>query len=214
MDYNRAERRSIPQDEHSSRFDEFDSDEEVRLGIFKRYQEKNYPAAPNSPNIPRGVARSETGNYSKTPNMQFTASSADSVDGYDSFENTNNKKKRKIPISGSIGNHHSSLSVDMAQMDIRSDHDTICDEGESGVGQYQGSSNSAILPGSSGTGISGAGRGRFGRNGVRHPGGRSPLGISTNGSNSLHTVRGTPQRRDYTSGGGVSNSGTMMSRCF
>ncbi|KAL8974034.1 MAG: hypothetical protein Q9197_001730 [Variospora fuerteventurae] len=47
-------------------------------------------------------------------------SSQDSVDGYDSFENTNNKKKRKIPTSGSLGGHHTSLSAEMASMDTTS----------------------------------------------------------------------------------------------
>jgi hypothetical protein len=38
---------------------------------------------------------------------------ASSADGYDSFENTNNKKKRKIPNMGSNGSHHASLSADL-----------------------------------------------------------------------------------------------------
>lgn len=207
MDHNLAGYRSATQDEHSSRGNELESDDEDRFSIFKRYQEQRHNAGSTSPNISRGLDRSETTNYQKPPNLQFTASSADTVDGYDSFENTNNKKKRKIPISGSIGNHHSSLSIDMAQMDIRSDHDTIRAEGDGGVGQYYGSGSSAVIPGSSGTGISGAGRGRFGRTGVRIPGGRSPLGISTNGSNALHSVRSAPQRKDFVSSGGLANSG-------
>ena len=211
MEYSLAGSRSAHRDEQTLRSNEPESDEEDRLGIFKRNQEQPHNASSSFPNISRGLGRSETANYQKSPNLQFTASSADTVDGYDSFENTNNKKKRKIPISGSIGNHHSSLSIDMAQMDIRGDHDTIRAEGDGGVGQYYGSGSSAVLPGSSGTGISGAGRGRFGRTGVRIPGGRSPLGISTNGSNALHSVRGTPQRRDYVSSGGLVNSGITTS---
>ncbi|GAD97666.1 hypothetical protein NFIA_078450 [Paecilomyces variotii No. 5] len=41
-------------------------------------------------------------------------------DGYDAFENTNNKKKRKIPTSGNLGSHHSTLSADLANMGISS----------------------------------------------------------------------------------------------
>lgn len=42
-----------------------------------------------------------------------------SADGYDSFENTSNKKKRKIPLSsGGPSPHASSLSADLAHMGI------------------------------------------------------------------------------------------------
>ncbi|KAL4952239.1 hypothetical protein BDW69DRAFT_185601 [Aspergillus filifer] len=39
-------------------------------------------------------------------------------DGYDAFENTNNKKKRKIPTPGHLGSHHSSLSPEFATMGL------------------------------------------------------------------------------------------------
>ena len=113
------------------------------------------------------------------------ASSGDSVDGYDSFENTNNKKKRKIPISGSLSNHHSSLSTDMAHMDISSTRDVDVShmDPDVGVGQYYGSGSSAAAASSHGPGISSSGRSRFGRSGVRRHSARSPLGVSFNGPN-------------------------------
>lgn len=43
-------------------------------------------------------SRSQNNNQPPPPN-----SSNSSADGYESFENTNNKKKRKIPISGGLG---------------------------------------------------------------------------------------------------------------
>jgi hypothetical protein len=39
-------------------------------------------------------------------------------DGYDAFENTNNKKKRKIPTPGNMGGHHSALSPEFASMGL------------------------------------------------------------------------------------------------
>ncbi|KAI4154120.1 MAG: hypothetical protein LQ341_000411 [Variospora aurantia] len=130
-------------------------------------------------------------------------SSQDSVDGYDSFENTNNKKKRKIPTSGSLGGHHSSLSAEMASMGISTNRECEVSQAEmdGGIGHYYGSGSSAVPAASSGTGISGAGRGRYGRNVARVPSGRSPLGASTNGSNALQAGRQMLHKQDYTSAG-------------
>jgi hypothetical protein len=107
---------------------------------------------------------------SKPPPPGSTASSAD---GYESFENTSNKKKRKIPLSGTSSMHQSQLSAEMASMGISSGQaDGAADE----VAQQQYSpSGNGTSPGS-GTGISGAGRGRYGRQDGRH---RRPLGSST-----------------------------------
>jgi len=73
------------------------------------------------------------------------------VDGYESFENTSNKKKRKIPISSSSGSDNSSLAADMRRMDIS--HDCTA------VPQHQSPS---------GIGISGAGRGRSIKHAQKH----------------------------------------------
>lgn len=137
--------------------------------------------------------------YIKPPITQSIASSNDSVDGYDSFENTNNKKKRKIPTSGSLGNHHSSLSTEMASMGLPSarELDVVQVEADSGVGHYYGSGSSAVPAVSSGNGLSGAGRGRYGRTITGHHSGRSPLGVSVNGSNTLQANRSLYHRNGY-----------------
>ena len=154
--------------------------------------------------------RNDASKFVKPPIPQSTASSNDSVDGYDSFENTNNKKKRKIPTSGSLGSHQSSLSADMASMGISStrDIDAAQAEADSGVGHYYGTGSSAVPATSSGNGISGAGRGRYGRAGTRHHSGRSPLGVSVNGSNALQGG-GPNYRRNYTLSGNVGVKGKI-----
>ena len=138
-----------------------------------------------------------------------TASSNESADGYDSFENTNNKKKRKIPTSGSLGSHQSSLSSDMAHMALSSTHDIDIGsvETDSGVAHYYGSGSSAIPAATSGNGICGAGRGRHGRASTRHHSARSPLGVSVNGSNSLQGNRSSYYRKDYVTNGGPETEG-------
>ena len=180
------------------------SEEENSVGIARRYQEQRQKPGSAS-NISRNgyaLSKSDAVKYIKPPIPQSAASSGDSVDGYDSFENTNNKKKRKIPTSGSLGNHQSSLSADMAQMGITStrDMDVGQSESDSGVGHYYGSGNSAAPAASAGTGISGAGRGRYGRGGTRYHNGRSPLGVSVNGSNTSQAARYLHHRRDYVPG--------------
>lgn len=92
-----------------------------------------------------------------------------SADGYESFENTSNKKKRKIPLSSASSMHQSSLSAEMASMGI-SNMEGAADEYSNAPRAGPGSSPS-------GTGISGAGRGRYGRQSVRDS--RRPLGNGT-----------------------------------
>ena len=86
----------------------------------------------------------------------------------------------------------------MAQMGISSsrDLDGAQSEVDGGVGHYYGTGSSAVPAVSSGNGISGAGRGRYGRGGTRHHSGRSPLGVSVNGSNALQRD-GPIYRRNY-----------------
>ncbi|KAL4980508.1 hypothetical protein BDW66DRAFT_125377 [Aspergillus desertorum] len=105
----------------------------------------------------------------QTPGMrkeQPTKSSPTSPDGYDAFENTNNKKKRKIPTPGNISSHHSSLSPEFATM-------ALANPGQSGSGlPGEGGHVSTFYgtgsPASSvGSGMSGSGRGRLGRQGRR-----------------------------------------------
>ena len=173
---------------------EVDSEDEDGLGIIRRYEGQRQALETPTRPFANGATRAEA------TIAQSTASSNDSVDGYDSFENTNNKKKRKIPTSGSLGSHHSSLSTEMASMGISLAHEADLVQGNSddGVGQYYGTGSSAIPVTMSGTGISGAGRGRYGRSGARTATARSPLGVSTNGSNAWQAGRAGTQRRDYT----------------
>lgn len=80
-------------------------------------------------------------------------------DGYDAFENTNNKKKRKIPTPGHLGGH-SALSPELASMGLASSTPPPVNDGN--VGTYYGTGNPAFPVGN---GISGAGRGRLARAG-------------------------------------------------
>lgn len=137
------------------------------------------------------------------------ASTASSVDGYESFENTNNKKKRKIPNMGGSGGHHTSLSPEMSSVGLSTPVREGNEDGEGTVGQYYGSGASAAQSLGSGTGISGAGRGRYGRSAVRSSGERRPLSTSTNAMNAYASGYPVRSRRDFS---GSSGNGKGMSK--
>lgn len=118
---------------------------------------------------------------SKHPNPQPPASTASSADGYDSFENTNNKKKRKIPTPGDSNLNGVHLSSDVAHI---SGPDDLAEDIGNGTGPYHGS-------GSVGQGISGPGRGRYGR--IRN--GRSPLRTLSDASSNWGNGRTAKQRQ-------------------
>ncbi|KAI1172273.1 hypothetical protein F4777DRAFT_590672 [Nemania sp. FL0916] len=104
------------------------------------------------------------------PQPQPPPSIASSADGYDSFENTNNKKKRKIPIAGETvlnGAHvlNEPAAFGMPSPPATGDDDSG-DQLPTSTPYYQSGG-----PLSNGQGISGPGRGRYGR--IRN--GRSPL---------------------------------------
>ena len=129
-------------------------------------------------------------------------SAASSPDGYESFENTNNKKKRKIPVSGGANGHHASnLSADLTNMSLSNGGEVVAavDPSSGSTGQYY-SGGTALTPSTpgSGTGISGAGRGRYGRAG-RSLSERRPLGASTN---ALNAYLGPAARRSQVNGAG------------
>ncbi|KAI9828281.1 MAG: hypothetical protein M1819_006619 [Sarea resinae] len=188
--------------------DELDSEEEEEEGpsILSQYRGQGSSVVSNAAHSVNGSLAEQrsvesSGAQQRPPQAQSTASSAD---GYDSFENTNNKKKRKIPTSGSMTNHQSHLSAELANMGISSPSkvDTISDEDTvHEVGQGYRSAYSAIPSSGSGTGISGAGRGRFGRPAARNSNGKSPLGLSTDGSNAWAAGRNGRNRRDWVPGG-------------
>lgn len=123
-----------------------------------------------------------------TSSYHKPGSASSSVDGYESFENTNNKKKRKIPNMGSNSSHHATLSADVASMSIANhEHGEVDD----GIVRY-GSAPSTPQYNSSGTGIAGAGRGRFGRSGSGRAE-RRVLGNSTNLVNAKASKRPSEQ---------------------
>jgi hypothetical protein len=136
--------------------DELDSDEDeaaYRSRIYSRHSETTTGRSY------RYVQKPDL----KNSNPQPPASTASSADGYDSFENTNNKKKRKIPTPGDSSLNGTHLSSEMAGMGISGPDDLVDDLG-GGVSYHS--------PGSAASqGLSGPGRGRYGR--VRS--GRSPL---------------------------------------
>ena len=177
---------------------DLESDEDDGLGIVRRYEDQQRQAMAATPS--KGYTNGTSRSYD--PLSQSVVSSNDSVDGYDSFENTNNKKKRKVPTSGNLGSHHSSLSLEMANMGISpaQDGDSFHVSSENSNGPYYSSISQGTLSNVIGTGISGAGRGRYGRSGRREASGRSPLGVSTNASNAWQLGR-LNMRREYNSTG-------------
>ncbi len=103
--------------------------------------------------------------------IQPPPSTTSSADGYDSFENTNNKKKRKIPTAGETILNGTHILNDSSALGMPSPPTT----GDEGPGDLTGAVPSPYYqsggPSANTQGISGPGRGRYGR--VRN--GRSPL---------------------------------------
>lgn len=98
-------------------------------------------------------------------------STASSADGYDSFENTNNKKKRKIPTAGESMLSGFHVVSDSSILGVPSPPTT----GDEGSGDQATAIHTPYYQSvnglANGQGISGPGRGRYGR----HRNGRSPL---------------------------------------
>lgn len=126
---------------------------------------------------------------SRYPRANGPASTTSSADGYDSFENTNNKKKRKIPTPGDSGMNVSHMSGDLVNVGVSAADDLVGHDGlENGTGQYYGSGGQAVP---SAQGFSGPGRGRYGR--VRS--GRSPLRTLSDASSNWSNGRAVKQRQ-------------------
>lgn len=150
----------------------------------------------------------------KTGGLPAPAGSvASSADGYESFENTSNKKKRKIPLSSALSMptaslasvHQSQLSAEMASMGISGQTDGAIDDGVNGgqiAGQQQPYPSSAqpTTP-NSGTGISGAGRGRYGRQTGWRNGERKLMGVNVTSSPASGS-RAPARAGDVKNGGG------------
>ncbi|KAI1392130.1 uncharacterized protein F4822DRAFT_425346 [Hypoxylon trugodes] len=110
-------------------------------------------------------------NQPRQPNPQPPPSTASSADGYDSFENSNNKKKRKIPTAGETILNGTHVLNDLGALGVSSptaagEEGSLDSSGVTSTPYYQAGGAAA-----GGQGISGPGRGRYGR--VRN--GRSPL---------------------------------------
>ena len=108
-------------------------------------------------------------------------STTSSADGYDSFENTNNKKKRKIPSAGdSTLNSTHTLNSDLSSLAASGSHSSAADMSVArSYATSTGYSTSGALM-SSTQGMSGSGRGRLGRS----RNGRSPLRALSDGNSS------------------------------
>jgi hypothetical protein len=163
--------------------EEIDSDEEYReLPYRGRYARHSPDTAGRSY---RYVQKPGSTNYPKPEPPPSTTSSAD---GYDSFENTNNKKKRKIPTPGDAGLNGIHLSNDLASLGISApvDQSSAREESVNGNPKY-------YAPGSIVTsqGISGPGRGRYGRS----RNGRSPLRTLSEASNNWTNGRPSKQQQ-------------------
>lgn len=112
--------------------------------------------------------------------LPLLASTASSVDGYESFENTNNKKKRKIPTTGdSLATSSLSLTSEVNALSNSIPPRSPVNEVHSSRAQLPpaGLSGNTHVTGSQG--LSGSGRGRLGRS----RNGRSPLRALSDGSN-------------------------------
>jgi len=155
--------------------DELDSDEEEKA---HRSRIHSRPGADTTSRSYRYVQKPDA----KHPNPQPPASTTSSADGYDSFENTNNKKKRKIPTPGDSSLNGTHLSSDLAGMGISGPDDLAEDVGG---GSYHVSG--------AGQGISGPGRGRYGR--IRN--GRSPLRTLSDASSNWGNGRTAKQRSQW-----------------
>ena len=129
-----------------------------------------------------------------------------SVDGYDSFENTKNKKKRKIPTPATTSAQHIHLSTDLANLRISSRHAT---EVPSSDQPRPISSSHMTVPyptasvGPNRSALSGSGSGRLSRVTWRNGNSKSPLGVSSDGTNAWSNGRADRFRpKDWPSGGG------------
>lgn len=126
----------------------------------------------------------------RQPNPQAPPSTASSADGYDSFENSNNKKKRKIPTAGETILNGTHVLNELGALGVSSppsagDEGSLDTSGMTAASYYQ-SGGSAV----NGQGISGPGRGRYGR--MRN--GRSPLRGFSDPNSSLGSRTSTKLR--------------------
>ncbi|KAG5921256.1 hypothetical protein E4U42_005925 [Claviceps africana] len=158
----------------------------------------------------RESSRPEHSRHTGPQLSQPQHSASSSVDGYDSFENTNNKKKRKIPSAGDLSvNGTHGLGSEISALALSPGSTASGSMGQHGADRmYHGSSGNALLAGYPGNnqGFSGSGRGRLGRS----RNGRSPLRTLSDCNNKSWPSRGPksggPQWPSATEGGGIISS--------
>ncbi|KAL0937597.1 uncharacterized protein CTRU02_207328 [Colletotrichum truncatum] len=161
--------------EHSSRgiTGNGESDEEELALSSSKVVRRSHPEILN-----RTSAMPPKPDQSKHPNPQPPPSTTSSADGYESFENTNNKKKRKIPTAGDSALSGAHSLVDISSMGVSAATSPSNEHGDvvgSASPSYYGAGGFV----SNNQGISGPGRGRFGRS----RNGRSPLRALSDSTN-------------------------------
>ena len=175
---------------------EADSDEDyTELAYRSRYSRRHSPYPSSlSPGTSYRYAQKQEAAHEKPAGPASTTSSAD---GYDSFENTNNKKKRKIPTPGDAISNGILLQNDLASLGISSPPPEVVEEDDIEEGRLsEGLYGSVAIRDRDGD-LVGAGRGRLARSG----GGRSPLrslaGTSSNVARSSLPKQGPSSEGTY-----------------
>ncbi|KAF9879438.1 hypothetical protein CkaCkLH20_02981 [Colletotrichum karsti] len=150
-----------------------ESDEEELALSSSKVVRRSHPEILN-----RATGLPSKSDQSKHPNPQPPPSTTSSADGYESFENTNNKKKRKIPTAGDSALSGAHSLADMSSMGVSAATSPSIEHGD-----LAGSASPSYYGGGSfvanNQGISGPGRGRFGRS----RNGRSPLRALSDANN-------------------------------
>ena len=165
-----AQKGPVEEEQGAYRFrgNEVNSEDEDDVGVDRRHQ------------ISQRNGNGTMKGHSHDPDKSHSASSNESADGYESFENTSNKKKRKIPTSGNLpASMSASLSQDLANLGISNEEESI-DQVDDGTSHYYSTGTGVSLHGSA---SSNTVRGKYGRPTKREPPGRVPLYSSMNAYN-------------------------------
>ena len=128
--------------------------------------------------LTRAARRPSRPDPARGADPQPPPSAASSVDGYDSFENSN-KKKRKIPsASDSVPNVAGSLSSDLSSLGISGNANSPTNDAGERLHHASAGYSAPSSYASTNQGFSGPGRGRLGRS----RNGRSPLRALADGN--------------------------------
>ena len=165
-------------------------DEEDKLSLSQRYSWPGRITRLPRQDVQTGVNRLRA----PPPN-----SSTSSADGYESFENSNNKKKRKIPVSGPLGSGADNIEP------VTPSH--LLDDLHGNLEQYYASGAAVSSSSPHSLGGAGAGRGQYSRVTTRTANERRPLASSTNllNTNAFNLANSVKSkvRRDWVQTGGI-----------